>query len=59
MGASLIRLLCPNLKCRKILAVPVGARGKAVRCRNCGMRVSVPALTAPPSKTEKETASAE
>ena len=43
MGSSLIRLICPNLRCRKILSVPITARGKTVRCRSCGMRVQVPA----------------
>ena len=43
MSPNLIRLICPNLKCRKILSVPATARGKTVRCRNCGMRVQVPA----------------
>jgi len=55
MAANLIRLLCPNLKCRKVLAVPVGARGKAVRCRNCGMRVSVPAQPTSPTNEPAET----
>ena len=49
MASSMIRLLCPNLKCRKILSVPISARGKTVRCRNCGMRVQVPAPTQAPS----------
>lgn len=47
MAPSLIRMICPNLKCRKVLSVPVSARGKTVRCRNCGMRVLVPASNAP------------
>ncbi|MEM9294344.1 MAG: hypothetical protein AAGA57_00945 [Planctomycetota bacterium] len=37
-----IRLICPNLRCRAILAVPQSARGRAVRCRQCGFRVQVP-----------------
>lgn len=40
--SSMIRLMCPNLKCRKILTVPVSTRGKTVRCRNCGIRINVP-----------------
>lgn len=43
MSTSAVRLLCPNLKCRTILAVPESARGKTVRCRSCGMRIQVPA----------------
>ncbi len=37
-----IRIMCPNLKCRRILAVPPDARGKTIRCRNCGAMVEVP-----------------
>ncbi len=40
--SSSVRLICPNLKCRTILSVPQIARGKTVRCRNCGMRIAVP-----------------
>ncbi len=42
MSTSAVRLLCPNLKCRTVLSVPVSARGKTVRCRSCSMRVQVP-----------------
>jgi hypothetical protein len=42
MSSSVVRLICPNLKCRKILSVPDSARGKKVRCRGCGMRVQIP-----------------
>lgn len=42
MSPSAVRLLCPNLKCRTILSVPLSARGKTVRCRSCGMRIQVP-----------------
>ncbi|CAG0974680.1 hypothetical protein PHYC_01439 [Phycisphaerales bacterium] len=34
--------MCPNLVCRKILAVPSECRGKTVRCRNCGTNIRVP-----------------
>ncbi|MBI1337208.1 MAG: hypothetical protein GC164_09635 [Phycisphaera sp.] len=37
-----VRLLCPNLKCRTILSVPSNARGKVVRCRLCGTRITIP-----------------
>ena len=53
MSTSMIRLLCPNLKCRKILSVPLSARGKTVRCRNCGMRVEVPATGQPGASAEQ------
>jgi hypothetical protein len=42
MASEVIRLICPNLKCRAILTAPAAARGKAVRCRQCGMKVRVP-----------------
>ncbi len=48
MPQQMIRLICPNLKCRKVLSVPSHARGKNVRCRNCGMRVEVPPASATP-----------
>ncbi len=41
--SAVIRIMCPNLACQRILAIPVKARGKIVRCRGCGMNVRVPA----------------
>ena len=40
--SSSIRIICPSLACRALLSVPVAARGKTVRCSQCGLRVSVP-----------------
>lgn len=37
-----IRMMCPNLTCRKVLAVPTTARGKTVRCKACGTAIRVP-----------------
>lgn len=37
-----IRIMCPNLACQRILAVPVHARGKLVRCRSCGITIRIP-----------------
>jgi len=37
-----VTLMCPNLICRKILAVPEGMRGKRVRCGYCGTTFAVP-----------------
>lgn len=45
MASDNVRLMCPNLKCRTVLSVPAEARGKNVRCRNCGTKVMVPAST--------------
>lgn len=37
-----VRIMCPNLACRKVLAVPSKARGKTVRCRNCSTNIKIP-----------------
>lgn len=42
MPAESVRIMCPSLTCRKILAVPTSSRGKNVRCRNCGATIRVP-----------------
>lgn len=44
--ASSVRIMCPNLVCRKILAVPQECRGKTIRCRNCGTNIRVPSKDA-------------
>lgn len=53
-----VRILCPNLACRKVLAVPQSARGKTVRCRSCStaIRVPMPAAIAPTPTPEPEPA---
>ena len=40
-----VTIICPNLKCRTILQVPDGVRGKKVRCGKCGKNFLVPAAT--------------
>lgn len=35
-------LFCPNLKCRAVLQVAETARGKKVRCGQCGTAFLVP-----------------
>jgi hypothetical protein len=42
MAADQVRMMCPNLLCRKVLAVPEACRGKTVRCRNCSTNIRVP-----------------
>lgn len=37
-----ILMMCPKLTCRKVLNVPETARGKSIRCRNCGTVCQVP-----------------
>ncbi|MCC7192692.1 MAG: hypothetical protein IT444_07920 [Phycisphaeraceae bacterium] len=46
MPAEMIRLICPNLKCRSILTAPPSARGKTVRCGKCAMKVRIPGAAA-------------
>jgi len=57
---SSIRIMCPNLVCRKVLAVPHSCRGKTVRCRACGTNIRVPGLTveAPKADAKPGTAAA-
>ena len=55
MPSDAVRLICPSLKCRAILSVPAEARGKTVRCRQCGMRIKIPdGQTKPQPVTETE-----
>lgn len=49
----LIRIMCPNLACRRILAVPITARGKVVKCSGCGKNVRVPQTTVTPSEPKE------
>ncbi|NUQ66935.1 MAG: hypothetical protein HUU18_01455 [Phycisphaerales bacterium] len=50
--------MCPNLTCRKVLAVPAAARGKTVRCRCCGTNIRIPATDAgaPAKAAERKSA---
>jgi RNase P subunit RPR2 len=57
MSEQTVRIMCPALNCRRILAVPESARGKTVRCRNCGTTIRVPEAP-PPEKTKKDAARA-
>lgn len=56
---QVIRIKCPNLSCQRILAVPPHARGKLVRCRQCGSTVSIPAQKTEPVKGQAAEAEAE
>jgi hypothetical protein len=47
-----IRIMCPNLACQRILAVPVHARGKLVRCRSCGITIRIPSKASPQAKEQ-------
>ena len=37
-----VQLICPNLRCRKFLAVPDDVRGRLVRCQHCQQMFRVP-----------------
>ena len=37
-----VQLICPNLRCRKFLAVPDDVRGKLVKCQHCQTAFRVP-----------------
>ena len=37
-----LQLICPNLRCRKFLAVPDSVRGKLVKCQHCQTSFRVP-----------------
>ncbi|MDA0295960.1 MAG: hypothetical protein O3A19_10250 [Planctomycetota bacterium] len=45
--ARVIRIMCPNLGCQRILAVPSHARGKLVRCRSCTTNIRIPVMRDP------------
>ncbi len=52
MAQETLRIMCPSLTCRRILAVPVSSRGKTVRCRNCGGTIRVPLKAVVPLPTD-------
>ncbi len=49
MSDAIVRIMCPNLRCRAVLAVPNEARGRLVRCRNCGSNIRVPQKVVAPA----------
>ena len=49
----LVTLLCPNLKCRRVLQVPDTTRGHRVRCGHCGQILMVPSKATKP-KAQKD-----
>lgn len=52
MSQETVRIMCPNLTCRKVLAVPSTARGKTVRCRACSTSIRIP-MSKAPEKVDK------
>ena len=59
MAVSAIRIMCPNLRCRAVLAVPAEARGRMVRCRSCGTSIKVPAKQEIKAAVEPDSAAAD
>ena len=41
-STTTVMMICPNLKCRKVLQVPAQYRGQQVRCHYCNMTFAVP-----------------
>lgn len=37
-----VQLLCPNLRCRRLLSVSEEVRGKLVKCQHCQTMLRVP-----------------
>lgn len=37
-----VQMICPSLRCRKILSVPDEVRGKLVKCQHCQTMFRVP-----------------
>ena len=48
-----VRIMCPSLTCRTVLAVPESARGKTVRCKSCGAAVLVPPASSTATDAKK------
>jgi hypothetical protein len=53
------QLICPNLRCRKILSVPDEARGKLVRCQHCRTMFRVPDMKRPSAAAAAAAAAAD
>jgi hypothetical protein len=39
-----VQVICPNLRCRRVLSVPDDVRGKMVKCQQCQTSLRVPML---------------
>lgn len=58
MEQETIRIMCPNVVCKRVLAVPLTARGRQVRCRFCGTSLRIPAKKDPPKTAPADGAEA-
>lgn len=52
--AATVMMLCPHLRCRKILRVPQKCRGKQVKCHFCGNTFQVPADMKPTEPKDQD-----
>ncbi len=53
----LVRIMCPNLTCRKVLSIPEIARGRTVRCKSCGTTIRIPNSKPTPSNNAEQSKS--
>ncbi len=51
---KMVKIMCPNLTCRKVLSIPDLARGKTVRCKSCGTNIRVPGDKPAPSPSNTD-----
>jgi hypothetical protein len=51
-----VQLICPNLACRKFLAVPDDVRGKLVKCQHCHTNFRVPEARKPVANEKQSSA---
>jgi hypothetical protein len=49
-------MICPNLKCRKVLQVPAKYRGQQVKCHYCNSLFAVPMAKVADAPTSKKPA---
>ncbi|MGA2498980.1 MAG: hypothetical protein ABSH20_14660 [Tepidisphaeraceae bacterium] len=54
-----VQLICPSLRCRKLLTVPDDVRGKMVKCQYCQTTFRVPDGKKSSSPSELAAAKAE
>jgi hypothetical protein len=52
-----VHVICPSLRCRKILTLPESVRGTNVTCRYCQMQFRVPQLRRPAAAAAATTTS--
>ena len=52
-SSNAVVMICPNLKCRRVLQVPGKYRGQHVKCRYCGLTFAVPLAKAQSQSVDK------